>query len=133
MSALTPTSTQPLSCSICLSNLERKDTNPLSLPCAHIFHRSCAKPWLENHSSCPKCRFKCEWFKEGVSSSPLQISPELMNYGTALNELLENPEIERLSPRQRTQLKGTSESLHSSLEELQDQVTRLIADYLATR
>ena len=30
------------------------------LPCHHIFHDECIRPWLKINASCPVCRFKIE-------------------------------------------------------------------------
>jgi len=48
-----PESQHAHTCSICLtphSNLV------LETPCHHVFHQSCAFPWLGKHKDCPYCR-----------------------------------------------------------------------------
>lgn len=42
-------------CSICLSDFEAEQ-NISTIPCFHLFHTSCLKPWLENHRECPSCK-----------------------------------------------------------------------------
>ncbi|KAK6158788.1 hypothetical protein DH2020_006102 [Rehmannia glutinosa] len=42
-------------CSICQENLVIND-NMQELPCNHMFHPPCVKPWLDEHNSCPICR-----------------------------------------------------------------------------
>ncbi|GFP81471.1 E3 ubiquitin-protein ligase aip2, partial [Phtheirospermum japonicum] len=42
-------------CSICQENLI-VDDKMQELPCKHMFHPPCLKPWLDEHNSCPICR-----------------------------------------------------------------------------
>jgi len=48
-----------LSCPICREDfeLENEEKNKAaSLPCGHLFHSSCIKPWLKKQRFCPMCR-----------------------------------------------------------------------------
>ncbi|KAD6455138.1 hypothetical protein R6Q59_016411 [Mikania micrantha] len=47
-----------LECSVCLSAFEEIELLRLLPKCKHVFHVECIDQWLENHSSCPLCRFK---------------------------------------------------------------------------
>lgn len=49
-------------CAICMEALQYLERVSV-LTCNHKFHPSCIKPWLEQHSSCPSCRFQLP--KEG--------------------------------------------------------------------
>lgn len=40
-------------CAICRDPME----SAKKLPCNHIFHQSCLRGWLEQHHSCPTCRY----------------------------------------------------------------------------
>ncbi|KAH6774271.1 RING/U-box superfamily protein [Perilla frutescens var. hirtella] len=42
-------------CSICQESLI-VDDKMQELPCKHMFHPPCLKPWLDEHNSCPICR-----------------------------------------------------------------------------
>ena len=42
-------------CVICIRNFT-KETGLRKLPCHHVFHDGCLKPWLENNVECPTCR-----------------------------------------------------------------------------
>nr|XP_027079556.1 E3 ubiquitin-protein ligase AIP2-like [Coffea arabica] len=42
-------------CAICTESLVLNDKMQ-ELPCKHIFHPPCLKPWLDEHNSCPICR-----------------------------------------------------------------------------
>ncbi|KEH38087.1 putative transcription factor C2H2 family [Medicago truncatula] len=42
-------------CAVCLESFKIGD-KLIPLPCAHKFHSTCLKPWLENNSHCPCCR-----------------------------------------------------------------------------
>ncbi|KAF9912987.1 hypothetical protein BX616_010188 [Lobosporangium transversale] len=43
-------------CSVCKDEFTKED-NLLQLPCKHIFHEDCIKPWLKVSGTCPTCRF----------------------------------------------------------------------------
>ena len=44
-------------CAVCLDSF----TNPLLLPCSHVFCTSCLIPWMQhNHNTCPECRSTIE-------------------------------------------------------------------------
>ncbi|CBZ51705.1 Os05g0488800 protein, related [Neospora caninum Liverpool] len=49
-------------CAICQEDYRREDVvhrlTDDSSQCSHIFHRQCIIPWLEQHNSCPVCRFE---------------------------------------------------------------------------
>jgi len=42
-------------CSVCMSDFEI-GVKGIFLPCGHIFHPDCIKPWLKDHNTCPVCR-----------------------------------------------------------------------------
>ncbi|XVF48794.1 hypothetical protein PTKIN_Ptkin03bG0217300 [Pterospermum kingtungense] len=46
-------------CAICKENLIVGD-NMQELPCKHTFHPPCVKPWLDEHNSCPICRYELQ-------------------------------------------------------------------------
>lgn len=44
-------------CTICLADLN-KDQEAVLIPCGHLFHSDCALQWLNQHNTCPVCRFE---------------------------------------------------------------------------
>lgn len=40
-------------CAVCREAFKAQAT---SLPCKHLYHQECIRPWLERHNSCPLCR-----------------------------------------------------------------------------
>eukprot|EP01017_Pseudomicrothorax_dubius_P029864 TRINITY_DN3667_c0_g1_i2.p2 TRINITY_DN3667_c0_g1~~TRINITY_DN3667_c0_g1_i2.p2 ORF type:complete len:104 (+),score=4.46 TRINITY_DN3667_c0_g1_i2:445-756(+) len=42
-------------CSIC-TNVFGQGEIIRQLPCKHIFHNDCVKPWLKKNTTCPNCR-----------------------------------------------------------------------------
>ncbi|KAF6147671.1 hypothetical protein GIB67_036057 [Kingdonia uniflora] len=49
------TSKEP--CGACLDEFLLGD-KIVDMPCLHTFHESCIVRWLNEHNSCPLCRFK---------------------------------------------------------------------------
>lgn len=46
-------------CAVCRENLIVGDKMQ-ELPCKHLFHPDCLKPWLDEHNSCPICRYELQ-------------------------------------------------------------------------
>ncbi|KAG0497679.1 hypothetical protein HPP92_002370 [Vanilla planifolia] len=44
-------------CAVCRESLVLNDKMQ-ELPCKHLFHPPCLKPWLDEHNSCPICRYE---------------------------------------------------------------------------
>jgi hypothetical protein len=47
----------PPNCAICVSGIELGQNAQL-LPCGHMFHPDCVKPWFAEHNTCPICRYQ---------------------------------------------------------------------------
>ncbi|KAI8081887.1 uncharacterized protein B0P05DRAFT_452764, partial [Gilbertella persicaria] len=46
---------QETDCAVCKDHFEL-DEQVIELPCQHIFHDDCIKPWLKLNGTCPVCR-----------------------------------------------------------------------------
>jgi len=44
-------------CLVCQEAFQMEET-AISLPCHHHFHKDCVTPWLEQHCTCPTCRYE---------------------------------------------------------------------------
>ena len=51
-----PGKLEPPCCTVCMEYIEIK-TKGMFMPCGHIYHPDCLKPWLEKNNTCPVCRF----------------------------------------------------------------------------
>ena len=47
---------EPPCCTVCCDNIELSSKG-MFMPCGHIYHPDCLKPWLEQNNTCPVCRF----------------------------------------------------------------------------
>jgi len=47
-----------LECAVCLNGFEDPEVLRLLPKCKHAFHMECVDMWLDEHSSCPLCRYK---------------------------------------------------------------------------
>ncbi|KAI4873453.1 hypothetical protein NFI96_027303 [Prochilodus magdalenae] len=44
------------SCAVCIDSFKRGDI-VTTLPCNHVFHKTCIEPWLLEHHTCPMCKY----------------------------------------------------------------------------
>eukprot|EP01117_Protostelium_nocturnum_P004064 TRINITY_DN1534_c0_g1_i1.p1 TRINITY_DN1534_c0_g1~~TRINITY_DN1534_c0_g1_i1.p1 ORF type:complete len:416 (-),score=173.62 TRINITY_DN1534_c0_g1_i1:366-1613(-) len=44
-------------CLVCQENFQMEES-ALKLPCKHLFHKDCVTTWLEQHCTCPTCRYE---------------------------------------------------------------------------
>lgn len=45
-------------CAVCLDGFDSEQNDTTTLPCGHVFHTDCIRPWLtERQSKCPLCKF----------------------------------------------------------------------------
>jgi hypothetical protein len=62
-------------CTICLNHI-RKTRSTAELPCGHLFHKNCIKPWEERgNETCPLCRMN-------TSSSNFRVTLHIENLRT---------------------------------------------------
>jgi len=62
-------------CTICLNHI-RKTRSTAELPCGHLFHKNCIKPWEDRgHDTCPLCRMS-------TSSSNFKVTLRIENLRT---------------------------------------------------
>ena len=54
---------EPPCCTVCCDNIELS-TKGMFMPCGHIYHPDCLKPWLQQNNTCPVCRFTLPLEKE---------------------------------------------------------------------
>jgi hypothetical protein len=61
--AFTGASSDDTTCAVCQESFAESgdaDSAAVRLPCEHPFHRCCIGPWLQQHNTCPTCRFELD-------------------------------------------------------------------------
>jgi E3 ubiquitin-protein ligase DOA10 len=51
----------------------------MDLPCKHYFHEECLMPWLNQHDSCPICRFELKTDDDDYEKMKIQRSSNIIN------------------------------------------------------
>ncbi|KAL7097486.1 hypothetical protein ACP275_10G147700 [Erythranthe tilingii] len=49
-----------LECAVCLNRFEAEEVLRLLPKCKHAFHIECVDTWLDEHSTCPLCRYRVD-------------------------------------------------------------------------
>ena len=80
---------EPPTCTVCCDSIN-VDTKGMFMPCGHVYHPDCLQPWLENHNSCPVCRFElpleeAEWKVYLIIVSPLA---NYVNFDSTSNKMV---------------------------------------------
>ncbi|KAI4460003.1 e3 ubiquitin-protein ligase praja [Holotrichia oblita] len=63
-----------LQCSVCWEDFSLKE-KVRQLPCQHVYHEPCIRPWLELHGTCPICRQNLVTGEQQNNSDVNQSSP----------------------------------------------------------
>jgi len=60
ISSLETVTTTPNSSDVCPVCMDAicEESPAVKMPCNHLFHDGCLRPWLQQHNSCPSCRFE---------------------------------------------------------------------------
>lgn len=62
-----------LECTVCTEKYRINEFCHL-LPCKHLFHQECIKPWLKLHNTCPVCRFELKTDDEEYEAKKKKIT-----------------------------------------------------------
>ncbi|KAK2838860.1 hypothetical protein Q7C36_013674 [Tachysurus vachellii] len=88
-------------CVVCLDSFMRCDV-VTTLPCSHIFHKTCIEPWLLEHHTCPMCKY--DILKKDAALKPGQESSitlaDVRFYPSSVSGLLGNSSGMVRSPEQ---------------------------------
>ncbi|KAI9032508.1 hypothetical protein CLU79DRAFT_841833 [Phycomyces nitens] len=101
-------------CAVCKEEFEIIE-RVVELPCAHIFHNECIKPWLKMNGTCPVCRHSVVPETAGArddsqSTNPPESSDQTPNPGAGNNQ-----STNEFSSDNRDQTSATNGSIFSWL------------------
>ncbi|KAL7886367.1 hypothetical protein AOLI_G00066620 [Acnodon oligacanthus] len=84
-------------CAVCIDAFKRGDT-VTTLPCSHLFHKTCIEPWLLEHHTCPMCKYDILKGEVGVEPTQESSTPpaDVRFYpSTVSGSLTETPDVVR--------------------------------------
>jgi len=61
-------SMEPPMCTVCCDSIFQGKKG-MFMPCGHIYHPDCLKPWLEKNNTCPVCRYELPLEEENASTA----------------------------------------------------------------
>ena len=83
-------------CSVCKEDFTIGN-EMMDLPCNHYFHEECLMPWLNQHDSCPICRFELKTDDDDYEKMKLQRNGNINNenrnnnfHNIIINQTLDN-------------------------------------------
>jgi len=79
-------------CSVCKEDFVIGN-KMMDLPCKHYFHEECLMPWLNQHDSCPICRFELKTDDDDYEKMKLQRSGNHINQNNRINLTNQNNSI----------------------------------------
>ena len=62
----------------------------MDLPCNHYFHEECIMPWLNQHDSCPICRFELKTDDDDYEKMKLQRNENIINQNSQIQNIIIN-------------------------------------------
>ena len=71
-------------CSVCKEDFS-VGNKMMDLPCNHYFHEECLMPWLNQHDSCPICRFELKTDDDDYEKMKLQRNGNIINQNRSNN------------------------------------------------
>ncbi|KAJ1409845.1 Zinc finger, RING-type [Sesbania bispinosa] len=104
---------QGLECTVCLSKFEDTEILRLLPKCKHAFHMNCIDKWLENHSTCPLCRYRVE--AGDIKNLNYSLSSRFMRVPSNLTE---DSNLEIFVQREPSYSRGSSKRSKNKKEEL---------------
>ncbi|XP_036425088.1 RING finger protein 148 [Colossoma macropomum] len=84
-------------CAVCIDSFKRGDI-VTTLPCSHLFHKTCIEPWLLEHHTCPMCKYDILKGEVGVEPTQESSMPpaDVRFYPSSVSgSLAETPDVVR--------------------------------------
>jgi hypothetical protein len=76
-------------CSVCKEDFII-GSKMMDLPCNHYFHEECIMPWLNQHDSCPICRFELKTDDDDYEKMKLQRNENIINQNSQIQNIIIN-------------------------------------------
>ncbi|XP_062857022.1 E3 ubiquitin-protein ligase RNF128 [Trichomycterus rosablanca] len=90
-----------MSCAVCIDMFKRCDV-VTTLPCSHIFHKTCIEQWLLEHHTCPMCKYDILKREVGVqrTQEAHSESADVTFYPVSVSGLMNPPDVVSFSQLQ---------------------------------
>eukprot|EP00793_Prasinoderma_coloniale_P001613 PRCOL_00003418-RA len=118
-------------CYVCQEAYTEGEVDVLEMPCGHLFHSACLKPWLEIHNNCPVCRHELPTDDADYERQRAARSTGGRRQGDASSDAAAGAAAASATPGSAAEQRGAERAVAEAAGRVADTVADSVADAIA--